>query len=245
MVSRALLCLLVHVAIAEPADIDELPIVEMSLEPASKPLPEVTDNIAALELTRKRVEEQGFKQVEQCYKDARAKAFSLIDKTAADASSVSAASPAFLQMSAAEDVSSLLVSFGPLEPVASSITSSITHLEYKRSKQESRMLEQACRDMASLTNIVVAELQASLKRELHGLSTRQRSAAFLQLKPVAVRVSPSSGSFPRVGAMVMQMEIDRDLSEAALHDRILELESKLVEEELGMVAEALKKIFAK
>merc|ERR1712060_295713 len=121
-----------------------------------------------------------------------------------------------------------------------SVRATIEAMESKRAKEEQALVKQACSEMASLTQIVLATLEQSLAaRRAH-----KAGAAFLQLKRAGLSQEAnirlvSGFAFPKIADLIQEMQSKRDKAESKERRRILELESSLLEAENKMLAAAL------
>lgn len=143
----------------------------------------------------------------------------------------------------------------------------ITAVERKRAAEEIDMFKQASLEMRELTNIVLHELMAELRHHSKSLkkksgdvtpdmlATTEHTTATTFLKSlehgsnhggvlsnsVNLRVNSADVPFPSVVSSVKGMELRRDRSEKKARNRILELQSSLLQAENAKIEDCLRK----
>lgn len=152
----------------------------------------------------------------------------------------------------------------PQAPLDPSLETDVKRIEQKREKDERNMFREAEAEMGSLVQIVANEVEAQVTQQINGLvhamkfgsvarssNPGPKAATFLQSRqPVLpsgpqlttnVRIMASDEPFPTVGAMVEDMERRRDMGEAAIRTRVLEMELKLLKTANAIIQDRLDK----
>merc|ERR1712048_236949 len=144
------------------------------------------------------------------------------------------------------------ISMIPIPPADPKIKTMMDKIEDKRANAEMAMLEQACKEMQSLTDIVLHELGAQLHSHVSAmqlLKQPSKAVAFLEHKqpligtglPVKanVRIASSTEAFPTIAEMVQDMEMRRNKAENQETSVVLEMQLQLLQAENVMIKEVL------
>jgi len=207
---------------------ESTPTVEVSLAAPVKPLPAIAGGIGSLDAARETFEAGKMAEVTAAFNSALRNAKSKIGSAMSEAFGARA-------VSMLQGVVSFKVHVEAGAEPDASITSKINSIEHTRSDAEAKMFDSAAAEFEGITDAIVA----ALKRELgvRGSKSKLRGApAFLSLPEEAfVKVVASDTPYPTVASLSADMETRRDISEGLAMARILELDMKLIQQELAMI----------
>ena len=246
--------------LATGQEIDQLPIVNVRLNPPVNALPQVAAEISLLEGARKYKETESLQVLDLAFQQAVNRASSTIPEvvTSAWGGMQNRQATSLLEIREdPEDAASAGQSFGievrpPHEPDVS-IKMKLDQLEHKRSTDEEHLFEQAVREFAVLDRIFTSEVLAQLRAHADLVETR-KALGFLQtskgmrrsessdLSPgLNVRLSASLQPFPTIEGLALAMEGRRDASEEIIRNHVLQLESQFFKTSGELLQETLRK----
>ena len=242
--------------------IDQLPIVNVRLDPPANAQPQVAAEISLLEGARNEMETTHLHELDLAFQHAVNHASSTLSEV------ISSALGGVPKLKTHKATSMLGVRDGlagrddaaqsfaievlpPHEPDVA-IKAKLDQIEHKRSADEEHIFEQAVSEFAALETIFTSEVLAQL--HAHGYSVaRHKGAGFLQASKsvrragsgdmapgLNVRLSASEQPFPTVAGLALAMEGRRDASEETIRNRVLELESQFFETANGLLHDALR-----
>jgi len=218
-----------------------VPVVNVRLIQAASPSLKVSAEIAQLEASRGEAEAAGLRRLDDAFNAALADA-GVRMKASRSAGTMGAA--AFLSHAAASEGPEhvhLLLRLLPRAPVSNRVQKRIAALERVRSADEETLIDQGCRELGLLVDIVASEAQAHVGvPPMHS-----RGVGFLESKAVAsegvdVRLLPPNEPFATVAGLVAAMERRRDTAEDKLRQHIADLELKLLQRMNAMIPAAAK-----
>jgi len=211
---------------------DEMPTIELSLAPPAQPSTEVAIAIGNLEKAREAFEAAQMDKLQLAYDAALVDAKKRIHAISTNAaSSPRQTSLSFLAADSTPETLSVKVNVEKGPAMDTSIIAKIEAIEQKRAAYEQAMFEQAAADMASLTDLVVSELEAKMHMSTPGAA---RMASFLETsmqevpKQANIQVVASDEAYTSVVSMVQDMETRRDISETLVRAKVLTLEMSLL-----------------
>jgi len=207
------------------------PSVEVSLAAPLKPLPAIAGAIGSLDAAREAFEAGKMAEVTAAFNSALRNAKNKIGSVMSEAFGARGAKA----VSMLQGVVSFKVHVVPGAEPDASITSNINGIEHSRSDAEAKMFDAAAAEFEGITDVIVAALKKELS--LRGSKSKLRGAsAFLSLpEEASVKVVASDTPYPTVASLAADMETRRDISEGLAMARILELDMKLIKQELGMI----------
>ena len=214
------------------------PVVNLRLSPPKAQLPEVTAEIARLDLARDAAEAAGFRKLDAAYEAAVKGAEARIHDAAARVPALTEAAPVGFLDAGTESAAKgagFLVHVLPARPVSNRVLKKISSMERVRAVEEQSLIDHGVKELGALVDLVVAQLRSSLATG---------GASFLAQRGASspawdVRVLPPAEPFATVASLVAEMEGRRDAAEDALRKHIAELEVKLLQRMNGMLAAAL------
>ena len=218
------------------------PVVNVRLTPSKTQLPEVSAKIAELETSRASVEAAGLRQLDEAFEAARKKARARINAVLVSSSAIAgqgARSPtAFLGATERRSGSAagFLLHVLPAGPVSNAVLKKIAAVERVRDAEERLLIAQGVKELGLLVDLVVSQLQASLRTGGAGFLGASGGATEAS---VDVRVLPPAEPFATVAGLVAEMEARRDAAEDGLRKHIMELELKLLHQMNAMLFSSL------
>ena len=219
------------------------PVVNVRLTPSKTRLPEVSAKIAELETSRASVEAAGLRQLDEAFEAARKKARARINAVLVSSSAIAgqgARSPtAFLGATERRSGSAagFLLHVLPAGPVSNAVLKKIAAVERVRDAEERLLIAQGVKELGLLVDLVVSQLQASLRTG--GAGFLGASSGGATEASVDVRVLPPAEPFATVAGLVAEMEARRDAAEDGLRKHIMELELKLLHQMNAMFFSSL------
>jgi len=241
------------------------PIVEVTLSPAEKPLPEVAAEIALLDAEREKLEGQGADLVQSAINSAESNA-DVYTKGAVRNILASADIPrvirrhtpaaSFLQTSeGASAKRSLRVSIGESEPVPPELKSDLDALSQEEYLREQELYSTLAKE--TIPNVIpsaVAQFKAALQSQMASLSREVQSpqVSFLQTRSlpedINVRVKETDATWPTVESLASNMLQRASESERMTRLKFLDDEAKMFKMENEILRQeastALAKILA-
>ena len=214
------------------------PIANLRLAPPADPLPQVSKLVAQLEATRRDAEAAAEGSLQAAFDAAVADGRARIHETVATATAhARGGSVAFIAEEAVGGQGRFLLKVSPPKAPSGAVRSGIVKLDRVLASEEAALVQQACREMGLLVDIVVGMLKSELAATTSSKS-RGRGASFLAGGgDLNVRLS-ASDAYPTVAELVAEMEDRRAEGEAGLRQSIAETQLKLLQELNGFVSQA-------
>ena len=207
------------------------PVVNLRLSPPENPLPQVSSLISDLESERQGRESSQEKILQAAYDEALSNGRARIHAAIA---SESATSAAFFSGQAMEGTQNFVLKALPPTGPGSQVRTGIKRLEKVMASEESALVEQGCREMNLLVDIVASTLKSELR------ASHRTSAGFLSADHGLNVRFVAEDAYPTIAELVGEMEQRRGTAEANVRNRIAEKQLKLLQALNGFASEALR-----
>lgn len=221
---------------------DNMPIIDLRLEPPRNQLNALQEVAAKLSSAREQKEQELMHEFDAATASAAEGFLSKISASAARhmGSSKRAASTGFREGEPSFSAQvNLLESTAP----SSSLARDLERMEKKRDLDAANLVNEAIRELPALVTLVQNEFESEVQRHLSGASrrtsflARQSDAAAADVTNVRVH---AGDAFASVAGIARDLEGKRDASEAAMRRQILEKEAQVLRRASLQALDALK-----
>jgi len=248
------------------ATMDEIPLVEVSLEPSSRYMANVRHIIEEIGHKRVLAKEDRVRALAVTVKDSYAAAAkrirqltqSISDEWRANGTDKNIARTASFsdnRMFVGKPIFNITLNAFPFENMDSAVVDKIEAIGRKDLQEETAVFSQAAKDLKDITDVVLKELAACLLFKLRSFFSPRRIS---KIKPVGfleqtgsaaeapqmvnVRVTNSVHGFPTVATLVQALELDNDTGISKDEQQILKLMTDSLMFHNSVIEQSLKQI---